>query len=640
MKLLEFLETIREDASNEPGTFVGARLTRDSERAITRWMRDNGLRKKEPQARFHITVIGDPDQSFDWYPATFDPPLEVDPSSYKLKKFDEGAIVLTFSVPELERRHEAGIKKHGITWKHPTYSPHLTLSYDPTELNTMERLLTPTFPIYVQNEYVQSWGFTESADRRRKVRTDESILMERNVLNVNQVDSWVEDIIKRRLTFGFGAETRDIIHDWARKALRKYILNDVPAPQITDFRVDPNSYPDPGKQLVGKASMTWPNDPGTFGVLSGRSQTKPLHVPQWLPDALERGDSVFVVDDRFISSHEGSFATVRDWFRHLMRNEPERLNPGRLNRMSWEQAEQAAFQWHDAMKAAELDNTEEREEDREIYMDMGNGIAWWKLTGQSCLDREGNLMGHCVADYVGEVESGQSIILSLRDAKNLPHVTVELSKNLPWAKNKNDKPEATYEIEQVKGKENKAPVEKYWPYVDALIKKLGADKPIGVQGEGEKDLRECEIEMYGDMLIRTKPSLDDVNCVLSMVQYPGDREWSVYDNEEMEVWEALRNLEDRDVIPEADDYFTQGIEIVQYIKWLLISKGEWSLDTQTDVDTQFLHDNSDYDVDPDKPVPTSINIKVPDIEYDILSGSPDGYQLDVKHALASRGALT
>jgi 2'-5' RNA ligase len=173
MKLLEFLDTIRENDSSEPGKFVAARLTRDSERALMTWMRDNGLRKKEPRSRLHITIIGDKGQNFAWNPATFDPPLEIDSHTYKIEKFGNGVIVLSFSVPELEQRHEQAIEKYGITWDHPTYQPHITLSVDPTGLNNIERLLVPTFPLYVAHEYAQPWEFNEEdsrSERRRQVR--------------------------------------------------------------------------------------------------------------------------------------------------------------------------------------------------------------------------------------------------------------------------------------------------------------------------------------------------------------------------------------------------------------------------------------------------------------------------------------
>lgn len=657
MKLLEFFGIIRENDSSNTGTFVGARLTRDSERAIMRWMRDNGLRKKEPRARFHITVVGDKERSFDWNPATFDPPLEVDPSSYKIEKFDEGSIVLTFSVPELEKRHEQAIEKYGINWKFPTYQPHLTLSYDPTELNNIERLLRPTFPIYIANEYAQPWGFKESdssTERRRKNRLAEDILMERNVMNAQDANIWAKQMADQM--FGqnlnaphVGADHGDTgtvaaVHNWAQKALRKYLINDVPAPQILSFRTDANVYPYPDRDLLGNAKITYPRDTARFGILSGHTKNRNITAPHWVPDALERGEELFWLDERVLRM-DGALGAVRDWFRHLARHAPERLNPGRLNRMSWLQAEQAAFAWHDEMRASELD-TEEDEGHREIYMDMGNGVAWWKLTGPTCLDREGSLMGHCVADYAEEVESGHSIILSLRDSKNNPHVTVELGKDIPWAKNSKDKPTPTASLVQVKGKENKPPVEKYWPYVDKLIKKLDTESGgLYVTAEGHQDLRECDIVKLGPMLVRTEPALSDVDCIISMVQYPKDREWSVFDNEEMPFWTAEQQLINRDILPDNEDHFsfslTDESEAIQYIRWMLLRDGKFEVDTETELDDQFLHDNRDFAItDAVDKVPTRINIRIPDIQYDVLAGDPKEFRYDISHAIASREATT
>lgn len=173
MKFLAFLETIKEDDTG--GTFVGARLTRDSERQLMHWMRENGLRKREPRARLHVTVIGDPNRQFDWNPATFEPPLETDAASYKLERFggDDKFVVLSFSCTELEKRHLMGRKKHGISWEFDHYQPHITLSEDPNKLNDLERLLLPRFPLFIQNEYVQPWKFDDDnpeTDRRRDNR--------------------------------------------------------------------------------------------------------------------------------------------------------------------------------------------------------------------------------------------------------------------------------------------------------------------------------------------------------------------------------------------------------------------------------------------------------------------------------------
>ena len=662
MKLLEFLGIIRENDSSGTGTFVGARLTRDSERAIMRWMRDNGLRKKEPRARFHITVVGDKERSFDWNPATFDPPLEVDPSSYKINKFDEGSIVLTFSVPELEKRHEQAVEKYGINWKFPTYQPHLTLSYDPTDLNNIDRLLRPTFPIYVANEYAQPWGFKESderTNRRRTTRVDEAFLAERNLMNADQTAIFAKQMADSMFGPNVHAQhvgtnheddhTVEAVHQWAQKALRKFLINDIPAPQILSFRPSTDSNPVPSGEYRGNAMIAYPRYirgiQAGHGLLSGQQRERMLTVPYWVPEALEKGEELFWLDDRIIDIMRGSLSAVRDWIRHLARHDPRQLIPARLNRLSWVAAEDAAFAWHDAMKASELDNVEELEGDKEIYLELGNA-TWWKLTGESCLNREGDMMGHCVADYVDDVENEHSIILSLLDSKNRPHVTVELGRHVPWAKNRTAKVKPTYAIEQVKGKEDKPPVEKYWKYVDELIKKLdeefGQGTELFMTGEGQRDLAGCGIIELGGMLLRTEPPLPDVECVLNIVQYPATREWSVYDHEEMSLWEALQNLVNRDMVPGEHPMDEEDSKELEYVKWALIRNGEFEVDIRAVADDMFFHDNPDFDRDSidEENVHTTINIKAPDIKYEVLSGNPKDFKHDINHAIASKESTT
>jgi len=309
--------------------------------------------------------------------------------------------------------------------------------------------------------------------------------------------------------------------------------------------------------------------------------------------------------------------------------------------MTWEQAEQAAFAWHDAMKAAETSDVEEDENDRELYMDLGGGNAWWSLTGESCLNREGDLMGHCVADYLDDVQDGDTLILSLRDAKNQPHATIELNEEYSSGQKLGN-----LSIAQVKGKENKPPVEKYWKYIDEVIKKLGSGVELGVIGEGHTDLKGCDILELGKILVRTDPSLDDADCILNVVQYPkddqGQREWSAYDHEQMPLWEALQDLKQRDMLPEEThnygyDMRDDSQKVNQYIKWVLIRDKEFEVETKGFIDEAFFSDNPDFrrsDLTREDEVHTYINIKVPDMKYEILSGSPEEFKFDVKHALA------
>lgn len=524
MKLLEFLEVIREDDSSEPGKFVGARLTRESEKQLMHWMRETGLRKKQPRKRLHITVIGDPTHDFDWIPATFDPPLEVDASSYKLKRFggENECVVLVFSCPELEERHHKARKYHGIHWDHDHYQPHITISVDPTELNNIDDLLLPTFPLYIEKEYEQPWVFnaneSELTERRHKQRTDEEfMLFERNVLNPDDATA-----IAREQIWNAMNEFPPEVVEWATKALRKYIINDAPMPAITGY--DPQNR---------NAQITYPNAPETWGIISNSERNKELDLPRWAVSALGSGGDLYLIDRRGAAGSETGrqVMSIRDWLRNLRNN--NRLNVGRLSRMSWAQAVQAAEEFHRELAKKRGEDSEELEGDKTVYLDLGENGTWWKLVGKSCLDREGNLMGHCVADYIDQVESGESIILSLRDKSNKPHVTVELA---PFRY----KDGQGISIEQVKGKENEPPVPKYQPQVISLLKKLKQDYPevrpvemgeddLGAMGifkvpdggpfirvtnkhEGEDDPLKWRIKVRRDYL--TKDDNDDT--------YPGD----------------------------------------------------------------------------------------------------------------------
>ena len=87
------------------------------------------------------------------------------------------------------------------------------------------------------------------------------------------------------------------------------------------------------------------------------------------------------------------------------------------------------------------------------------------------LNAEGDAMGHCVGGYCDDVASRGTQIYSLRDAKNIPHVTVEVrpSRSNRLGDLKAGTPTA-FDIMQIKGKQNVAPVAKYLPHVQDFVK--------------------------------------------------------------------------------------------------------------------------------------------------------------------------
>lgn len=157
MKLVEFIASIEGENDEPKGTFIGAKLTSDSNNLLKKWMDDNQIKKAYPKKKFHVTVAMDKNRDLSWNPATFTPTLEIDPGSYKIKKFND-FLVLSFSCPELEKRHDKAIKMHNINWDFDSYQPHITFSKDPNSLNDMEKILLPTFPIHINNEYVEPFN--------------------------------------------------------------------------------------------------------------------------------------------------------------------------------------------------------------------------------------------------------------------------------------------------------------------------------------------------------------------------------------------------------------------------------------------------------------------------------------------------
>lgn len=135
---------------------------------------------------------------------------------------------------------------------------------------------------------------------------------------------------------------------------------------------------------------------------------------------------------------------------------------------------------------------------------------------QEALKYEGDTMGHCVGGYCDDVLSGRSRIFSLRDAKGQPHVTIETSpatRGLSYEDSvamhqraaeelglvqpgqsmrmdafpQERMPEVqqivrrlveerdaqladTFDIKQIKGKQNRAPVDDYLPFVQDFVK--------------------------------------------------------------------------------------------------------------------------------------------------------------------------
>lgn len=119
---------------------------------------------------------------------------------------------------------------------------------------------------------------------------------------------------------------------------------------------------------------------------------------------------------------------------------------------NFKSAFEAQEEWHEEMKRKyHIGNMNIPEIDEErIIFRFSDKKHFLYLLKEKDLKHEGAIMGHCVGGkgYKSKVRNKQSLILSIRDKDNMPHVTIEVDVN-------------SRRTIQKYGKSNKPPVEKY-----------------------------------------------------------------------------------------------------------------------------------------------------------------------------------
>ncbi len=220
------------------------------------------------------------------------------------------------------------------------------------------------------------------------------IALARNVLNT---DGWDR----------FTSQYQNVpeIYDWLNRQFRKWALNEGPSTKVTNLSDD---------------------------------------APDWARRAFETGGELVLLD---YDELRDIAQPIIDYFNHL-------LSQGeRIQNISVPDAIAKEHAWH---KSFEVKDARRFKEDGiTVIKTYPDGYSWVRLYGRSSLNREGDLMGHCVGDYCQRVRHGSTIIYSLRDPKNGPHVTLEA--------------DPSGEVQQIKGKANEDVIKKYQPYcVDFL----------------------------------------------------------------------------------------------------------------------------------------------------------------------------
>ncbi len=150
------------------------------------------------------------------------------------------------------------------------------------------------------------------------------------------------------------------------------------------------------------------------------------------------------------------------------------VNPNILS-INFQQAIELTEKWH--LELAKVDpknilaNKLQIDKNRIIY-NCKDGKHFFYRLDHSELKEEGKRMGHCVGSnptYAGRIKRNEIEIISIRDDKNLPHVTIEIEKRTGISR-------------QVSGKANGMPVDKYLilitEYALEAISEIKEDKEI------------------------------------------------------------------------------------------------------------------------------------------------------------------
>jgi hypothetical protein len=103
-------------------------------------------------------------------------------------------------------------------------------------------------------------------------------------------------------------------------------------------------------------------------------------------------------------------------------------NVHQLVGLSWDEAINASFAWHEGLSKKRIMGPAPAA--KKVIHTWKDGFKLYELTTAEELEVEGSHMGHCVGEWMLEdIRRGAMRILSLRDSKERPKVTVELGTN-------------------------------------------------------------------------------------------------------------------------------------------------------------------------------------------------------------------
>lgn len=131
--MINFKDWLMEE-KHPDGTYVAARLTDDSKKALDKYVTDAKFPNAADPKEYHSTVIYSRKGVPDVKDYKFELPFEAKIKEWKIFDTKLGSsgkcLVAIMSSPELEKAHKEIRAKYGATHDYPDYHPHVTVSYD------------------------------------------------------------------------------------------------------------------------------------------------------------------------------------------------------------------------------------------------------------------------------------------------------------------------------------------------------------------------------------------------------------------------------------------------------------------------------------------------------------------------------
>lgn len=275
------------------------------------------------------------------------------------------------------------------------------------------------------------------------------ILLEVQVYNMDQIDNYVKSFVER---IGSEIDTLDEAKSWFVKSVRAWLLQGnsefVKANKIYGTMSEvPATGPDWAKKAAAnKELFRFREDPSLNIILE--------HLIDWINSTMSS------------KMPPNPTPFQRDRANEGMKKIKQLRNIGK----NVDEAIRQSNQWtKDQRRRADKRGSEDIQEGRDfkIIKQYPNGYIAVQLLTTAGVRYEGRStaqggMGHCVGGYGGQVEGGSCRIYSIWDEGDNPHVTLEV-------RDRN----GVGNVVQAKGKQDRAPVPKYVPFVRDLINEMG-----------------------------------------------------------------------------------------------------------------------------------------------------------------------